>query len=92
MTPNEFFQKYRGKFLDFDGAFGAQCTDPIKAYFKEVLGIPPIKGNAVDYWKDIPGFLKLPYTGPQPKPNDIIVWGKELGQYGHIGICNWSRA
>jgi hypothetical protein len=93
MTPNEFFQKYNNKPLDFDGSNGAQCVDVAKAFFKEVLGIEPIKGNAIDYWKDIPGFQRIKSGMLRvPKPYDIIIWDKTpTNPYGHIAICNWVR-
>ena len=93
MNSTDFFLKYNKKFLDYDGAFGAQCPDPIKAYFVEVLGRPSIAGNAIDYWRDISGFTRIARTPfNKPNPGDIIIWDKtQSNPYGHIGICNWSR-
>jgi len=94
MKPNDFFQKYNGKGLDFDGAYGNQCADVIKAFFVEVLGIPAIKGNAIDYWADIPGFQRISKGSlTLPRPYDIIIWDKtKTNPYGHIAIANWVRA
>jgi hypothetical protein len=91
MNQQELFIKWNGKVNDFDGVYGGQCVDIIKQYFKDVLGILPIKGNALDYWeRDIPGFTRIKKSAfAYPKPGDIIVW--DIGLYGHIGICNWSR-
>ena len=90
MNQQELFIKYNGKFLDFDGGFGPQCVDVIKAYFVEVLGISPIAGNAIDYWRDIPGFTRIKNSVfSYPKPGDIIIW--DTGEFGHIAVCNWSR-
>lgn len=92
MTATEFFLKYNGKFLDFDGINQSQCVDLVKAYFWEVLKLPPIQGNGKDYWKDIPGFKRIPNTlFAYPKPGDVIVWGATpTNPYGHVAVCNWS--
>lgn len=91
MNSTDFFLKYNGKHLDFDGAFGAQCVDAIKAYFVEVLGIPAAKGNAIDYWNNPPtGFERIAKsTLSYPRPGDIVIWSTK--PYGHIGIVNWVR-
>ena len=93
MNVTNFFLKYNKRFLDYDGAFGAQCVDPIKAYCDEVLGIPALTGNAITYWRDIPGFTRITRTAfNKPNPGDIIIWDKTAtNPYGHIGIVNWSR-
>lgn len=89
----KFFLKYKGKHLDYDGAYGFQCVDVIKAYMDEVLGMVPLKGNAVDYWRDIPGFQRIKNgIMKYPKPGDIIIWDKtNSNPYGHIAIVNWVR-
>lgn len=90
MNIVEFYKKWNYKILDADGINGGQCVDVIKQYFKDVLSIPPIKGNAIDYFKEIPGFKlfkKSLFT--YPKPDDIIIF--DIGQYGHIGLCVWTR-
>lgn len=92
MNTTEFFLKWNGKLLDNDGAFGAQCVDVIKQYFVEVLAMPPIQGNALDYWKDIPGLQRIKKgVTNYPKPGDIIIWDKNVSPYGHIAIVNWVR-
>ena len=91
LNQQDFFIKYNNKFLDFDGVEGNQCVDVIKAYFTEVLGLPPFKGNAIDYWNNPPiGFKKIAKSWfNSPQPGDILLW--DIGQYGHIAVCNWSR-
>lgn len=93
MNATEFFLKYNKKFLDFDGVYGPQCVDVIKQYFVEVLGMPAMQGNAIDYWKDIPGFQRIKKAWfNTPKPGDIIVWNTTpINFYGHIAIINWTR-
>ena len=40
MTYQEFKNKYNGKYVDYDGYYGAQCWDLAQKYFTEVLGVP----------------------------------------------------
>lgn len=40
MTYQEFKNKYNGKYIDYDGAFSAQCWDLIQYYNVEVLNVP----------------------------------------------------
>lgn len=40
MKLDEFINKYNGKKVDYDGAFGAQCVDLFRQYCKDVLNIP----------------------------------------------------
>src|SRR3990167_11553356 len=94
MNIIEFFLKYNGKFLDID-KFPPdnlyQCTDVIKAYCIEVLGVPSLMGNAIDYSKKTyPGFTWIPKKiFNRPNPGDILVWN--IGQYGHTALVNWIR-
>ena len=92
INQQELFIKYNQKYLDFDGVFQNQCVDIIKAYFVEVLKRSPIQGNAIDYWRDIPGFERISKgLFNRPNPGDLIIWDTQYNQYGHIAICNWSR-
>ena len=51
MTYDQFINKYNGKQIDYDGAYGVQCVDLIKQYIKDVIGIEPQAiGNAEAYW------------------------------------------
>ena len=40
MTYNEFKNKYNGKWVDYDGAYGCQCWDLGEKYFTECLRLP----------------------------------------------------
>ena len=40
MTYQEFRDKYNGKYVDYDGAYGNQCWDLAQYYFTEVLDVP----------------------------------------------------
>ena len=78
-----------GKSIDYDGVYGVQCVDLIKAYYS-YLGVNAVKGNGCDYitnalpsgWqriKNTPDFI--------PQPGDIAVWTSAVGGgYGHVGI------
>lgn len=75
-----------GRYLDFDGAYGAQCVDPLLHYGATVHGYPRILGNgaflAGNYiakygWGDIPA--------SRMQSGDMVSlnWG---GAYGHAMI------
>ena len=91
LNQQDFFIKYNKKFLDADGAYGNQCVDVIKAYCTEVLEVPPIAGNAIDYVKsNYIGFAWIDKTiFNRPNPGDIVVWN--IGPFGHTAVVNWSR-
>jgi len=97
MNYQEFIAIYNGKATDYDGAYGAQCVDLIKAYLKKVFGISAGSwGNAKYYWIDfekhpelVANFTKIANTPTfVPKKGDIMVWkGSINGGYGHVAIC-----
>ena len=73
-----------GKYIDFDGAYGAQCVDPVLHYGATVHGYPRILGHgaflAGNYiktynWGDI--------SVKNMRPGDVVSlnWG---GYYGHV--------
>ena len=41
-------QSYEGQGIDYDGSYGNQCVDLIKAYY-DYLGETPVRGNADTY-------------------------------------------
>lgn len=85
MTLTEFIQKWDGKTLDYDGAYGGQCVDVTKAWAKE-NGKPVLRGNGIN-WARGAGYEWVDYQpGRIPNPGDIVVWGKALGQFGHVAI------
>lgn len=90
MTLNEFVQRYNGKGIDEDGGYGFQCVDLVNQYVRDVLGLKRWAGNAVDKWenypkKDYDRITNTPQNAPQA--GDIIIWGKQVGEYGHIAVC-----
>lgn len=89
MKPQEFFSKYDGKGLDYDGRYGFQCMDVFRYYENEVTGGKSKPGNAVDMWEnyDRNAYDRIAnsLTGV-PKEGDVVIWGKSVGQYGHIAV------
>jgi len=101
MTLDQFITKYNGRYLDFDGKYGYQCVDLIRAYLKEVLNIDAYTLPPVTYAKQL--FTNFPNAGTNrftkvfnkptnaPRRGDIVVWGTYLGVTGwagHVAICS----
>jgi len=88
MNIKDFENEWNSKKLDFDGAFGAQCVDLIKEWFKENgLFIP--HGNAIDYKANAHDGVTWVDNTPSgvPSPGDTVVWGSGIGsQYGHVAL------
>lgn len=91
MTLQDFFNKYNGQGVDFDGAYGNQCVDLAQFYNHDVVGAPRLTGNAVDIWNTYPkDFYDRIANTPTNAPvaGDIIIWGASVGGgFGHIAIC-----
>jgi hypothetical protein len=98
MKLDEFVRTYDGRYLDWDGQFGAQCVDEARFYFREVCGLKTQPAGVVGardfflkYDKDpvlIENFEKIPNT-PEfvPAPGDVVLWdGTKGNPYGHIAI------
>ena len=80
--------------LDYDGAYGAQCVDLIKYYYK-YLGNSAVTGNGKDYATNtLPsGWKRIQYySGFAPQPGDIAVWTTGGGGYGHVAIITSGNA
>lgn len=93
----EFVNKYLGKKVDFDGAYGGQCVDLFRKYVQEVLGKPQPIGvvGAADFWTNYEKDPALKDNFDQivntptaiPEEGDVMIWSKKAGGgYGHIGI------
>lgn len=82
-----------GKYLDYDGAYGAQCVDLTKYYYAYLGNGKYGTGNATNYQSNTlpPGWTRVKSN---PQPGDVIVWGGgtkgsagwTVHEYGHIGI------
>lgn len=99
MLLDDFVKKYKGKKVDFDGVFGAQCVDLTRQYWKEGLGISEhtgscsTTGGAKDLYLD---YEKMPlekkYFTKIPKnkafvPGDTLIWDStDKNEFGHVAI------
>jgi hypothetical protein len=72
-----------GVSIDFDGAYGAQCVDLLKAYY-DYLGVGAQHGNAQDYRSNFlpQGWQRI--EGADPLPGDILIYVG--GTYGHVAV------
>lgn len=96
MKIKEFFYKWNGKGIDYDGYAGFQCVDLYRQYCQEVLKLeqsPGVKG-AYQIWTTYrkSDFEKIKNTPKAvPQLGDIIVWSREAGGgYGHVAIFNYG--
>ena len=93
MTFDEFFAKYNGSAIDYDGVAGVQCVDLVDRYLKDVFGITGVwvKGARELYTR----FLRYPALTAvfERIPNtrelliekgDIVVWNG--GRWGHTAV------
>ena len=98
MTLEEFVIKNKGKKVDYDGVYGAQCVDLFRQYTKDVLGVKEhtgpcaTSGGAKDLFLD---YDKMPVEkkyftrnkGKAFQPGDVLIWDHtEKNQYGHVAI------
>ena len=97
MKYEEFRNKYNGKHIDYDGAYGYQCWDLAQKYFVDYLGVPEwvLSGSGLvssmldrDRAELDQYFEEIPVT--QMHPGDVVIW-----EWGHIAIfdhydgANW---
>lgn len=95
MTFQSFIETFNGKYIDFDGAYGAQCMDEMHYYCVQVLGLADGRILAAPCAKDVYNnfdsvfghelFERIPNT-PTGVPNegDVMFWGN--GTWGHVAI------
>lgn len=92
MNVAEFFVAYAGLFVDFDGADGPQCVDLAQYYNRDVIGGPPLTGNACDIWATYPRAFYSEVTNTPanfPALGDVVIWSGVLnGGFGHIAIAS----
>ena len=92
LSPDQFFGKYDGKGIDFDGYYGFQCQDLYRQFVKECFGFPqsPSVNGAKDVWTTYLSnyFDRIENTlTAVPIKGDIVIWGVGVGPYGHIAVC-----
>lgn len=89
MSAQDFFDKYNGIGLDYDGSYGNQCMDLALYYNQEVVGAPRLIGNAADVWDTYPqDYYDRIVNTPDGVPNlgDVMIWGRGVGPDGHIAV------
>lgn len=93
-----FVSEYNGKWIDTDGAYGAQCVDGYHVYCNW-LGIDSWSGNAIDLWHGAsskhPGCSKTITDWSALQPGDIVIWAQGpvymLAPQGHVAMFrNWT--
>lgn len=99
MTCEEFYNKYKGQVVDFDGAFGGQCVDLARQYFKDVWQVPQQPegcNGARDFFvnRDARPVQNkymdcVVFDGSvAPPAGSVVIFDKtDTNQYGHIAIC-----
>ena len=78
-----------GKRIDYDGAYGCQCVDLIKAYYAHFGVAQYARGNGNQYASNAlpPGWTRIRnYAEFVPEPGDVAVWGTGIGRNGHVAI------
>lgn len=98
MTYTSFIYLHNNHYIDYDQSFGYQCTDLMRQYVKDVVGVAPYtgiptRGNAKDIFKNFVSnryFTKILNTKINvPQKGDIIFWGTYptvTGFAGHVAI------
>jgi len=98
MTLQQFISKWDGGSPDFDGAFGAQCVDLARFYFRDVLAIvnpgPVVGAQDFFYNYDKDGNLYSQFQkvinsqSAMPERGDVVLLKATLkNQYGHVCVC-----
>lgn len=97
----DFINKYNGKYIDYDKAYGNQCVDLFRQFCKEVLEMDiQARGvnGAKDFWKnyDNEQALKDNFEKISNTP-DFVPWTGDIaifynGNYGHISICTGQNS
>ena len=89
LTFSEFLNKYKGKWVDFDGYYGAQCVDLVQ-YWAKNLGYPAFWGDAYQIYQQAGNnYIQVPNPPiGGPKEGDIVVWAYSYNYGGgHVGIA-----
>lgn len=85
MTTQDFYNKWNGKFAEFDGQFPFQCKDLFSFYNRDVVGNPNyVPGDAWKLYDACPAEFYTKVTNPQK--GDVAVWEKAFGGFGHVAI------
>lgn len=55
MNHTDFTTLYNGKYYNYDSAYGPECVDLFKGYYRDVKGyiVTATLGTAYNYWLNI---------------------------------------
>jgi len=89
---NEFVEKYKDTYINFDSMHGPQCMDLYRQYVEEVLGFNQSKKVSIAYqvwfYHQPELYEKIKKTKDNyPIPGDIVVWFWAYGGTGHIAVA-----
>ena len=97
-------QSKLGQAMDFDGQYGAQCTDFANFYIQRLTGLNPYSlgfgvPGAKDYWNVRVGQFEYIANDSNdmnqlPSPGDIMIYNGNMsgtGGYGHICIVGEAK-
>lgn len=96
MTLDQWIPAVKGQSLNFDGvpADTGQCVQLVAIYCRDVLKVPVLYGNAIDWFNKYsgstlePNFDRHYIQESYPQKGDIVIWGTGVGSpYGHIDVC-----
>lgn len=96
-----FVNKYNNRIWDYDGAYGAQCTDLFQFYNRDVVNAPYERfggnGGAKNLWHVRTNARNEHYhflgAGTRAQKGDVAVWDKigPRDQWGHVAIVLEDR-
>ena len=96
MIISDFVNKYNGRLVDFDNAYGAQCVDLFRQYVFDVWGITEHTGaveGAKDLYlnyKNMPRemkyFEKIPASHKRIGGDVLVFDATPKNKYGHVCI------
>lgn len=93
MTPQDFFNKYDGKTIDYDGAYSGQCMDVMNQFRLDVHNDSSNQlraATAYQSWlKGGQDYDKIHYQpGLAPQEGDIVYWSDQyIKGTGHVAIA-----
>lgn len=100
MTIKQFFDKWNGRYVDADNNASFQCTDVMRQFCVDVLGVNGYTAISPTGWAkyifrnftDNKYFTKVLNTPTNaPLEGDIVFWGTYplvTGLAGHVAICS----
>lgn len=84
----------KGRYVDTDGAYGAQCVDLVSLYNTQFIGGGAIFGNGNQWYGNAAAnanYVRIP-AGQRAQKGDIACWGSYYGGgYGHVCIVVEDR-